>query len=74
MHPVNGYAATMPAKDGSLAHEISLTDDAFKLVFSRRGDHLRIAGTAEFNGHDRDRDWNRVRCQPIVHGVEALFP
>ena len=55
-----------------MAHEVSLTDDEYKLVFSRLGDRLRIAGTAELNGHDRDL--NRVRCEAIVRRVEQLFP
>ena len=66
----------MPVKDASMAHQVSLTDDEFKLVFSRytseQGDRLRIAGTAELNGYDRDL--NPVRCQAIVRRVEALFP
>jgi D-amino-acid dehydrogenase len=41
-------------------------------VFSRLGDRLRIAGTAELNGYDRDL--NRVRCEAIVRRVEELFP
>jgi D-amino-acid dehydrogenase len=72
VYPAKGYSVTMPLKDESMAHEVSLTDDEFKLVFSRLGDRLRIAGTAEFNGYDRDL--NRVRCQAIVNRVEALFP
>jgi D-amino-acid dehydrogenase len=60
-----------------MAHQVSLTDDEFKLVFSRyteraAGDRLRIAGTAELNGYDRDL--NRVRCEAIVRRVEQLFP
>ena len=35
-------------------------------------DRLRIAGTAELNGYDRDL--NRVRCEAIVNRVEQLFP
>jgi len=72
VYPAKGYSVTMPVQDESMAHEVSLTDDEFKLVFSRLGDRLRIAGTAEFNGYDRDL--NRVRCQAIVNRVEALFP
>jgi D-amino-acid dehydrogenase len=49
-----------------------LTDDEYKLVFSRLGDRLRIAGTAELNGYDRDL--NRVRCEAIVRRTEQLFP
>jgi D-amino-acid dehydrogenase len=68
----------MPVKDASMAHQVSLTDDEYKLVFSRyvlatrRRDRLRIAGTAELNGYDRDL--NRVRCEAIVRRVEQLFP
>ncbi len=72
IYPAKGYSVTMPVKDASKAHQVSLTDDEFKLVFSRLGDRLRIAGTAELNGYDRDL--NRVRCEAIVRRVEALFP
>lgn len=71
-YPAKGYSVTMPVKDETMAHEVSLTDDEFKLVFSRLGDRLRIAGTAEFNGYDRDL--NRVRFQAMVNRVEAPFP
>ncbi|MEY4909934.1 MAG: hypothetical protein RL260_3652, partial [Pseudomonadota bacterium] len=46
IYPAKGYSVTMPVKDASMAHEVSLTDDEYKLVFSRLGDRLRIAGTA----------------------------
>jgi D-amino-acid dehydrogenase len=76
IYPAKGYSVTMPVKDASMAHQVSLTDDEYKLVFSRLtgpgGDRLRIAGTAEFNGYDRDL--NRVRCEAIVRRVEELFP
>ena len=76
IYPAKGYSVTMPVKDASMAHQVSLTDDEFKLVFSRLtgpdGDRLRIAGTAELNGYDRDL--NAVRCEAIVRRVEQLFP
>ena len=72
IYPAKGYSVTMPVADAAMAHQVSLTDDEFKLVFSRLGDRLRIAGTAEFNGYDRDL--NRVRCEAIVRRVEQLFP
>ena len=74
--PAARYSVTLPVKDASKAHQVSLTDDEYKLVFSRytseSGDRLRIAGTAELNGYDRDL--NRVRCEAIVRRVEELFP
>ena len=72
IYPAKGYSVTIPVADAALAHQVSLTDDEYKLVFSRLGDRLRIAGTAELNGYDRDL--NRVRCEAIVRRVEALFP
>jgi D-amino-acid dehydrogenase len=82
IYPAKGYSVTMPVKDEALAHQVSLTDDEYKLVFSRlttpatasspRVDRLRIAGTAELNGYDRDL--NRLRCEAIVKRVEQLFP
>ncbi|MBL8305154.1 MAG: D-amino acid dehydrogenase [Rubrivivax sp.] len=72
IYPAKGYSVTMPVKDASMAHQVSLTDDEYKLVFSRLGDRLRIAGTAELNGYDRDL--NRVRCEAIVQRAEQLFP
>jgi D-amino-acid dehydrogenase len=72
IYPAKGYSVTMPVKDAAIAHQVSLTDDEYKLVFSRLGDRLRIAGTAELNGYDRDL--NRVRCEAIVRRTEELFP
>jgi D-amino-acid dehydrogenase len=72
IYPAKGYSVTLPVKDAAKAHQVSLTDDEYKLVFSRLGDRLRIAGTAELNGYDRDL--NRVRCEAIVRRVEELFP
>lgn len=72
IYPAKGYSVTMPVKNSSMAHQVSLTDDEYKLVFSRLGQRLRIAGTAELNGYDRDL--NRVRCEAIVRRTEALFP
>jgi D-amino-acid dehydrogenase len=72
IYPAKGYSVTMPVKDESKANQVSLTDDEFKLVYSRLGNRLRIAGTAELNGYDRDL--NRVRCEAIVRRVEDIFP
>ncbi len=76
IYPAKGYSVTMPVVDPAKAYQVSLTDDEFKLVFSRytseSGDRMRIAGTAELNGYDRDL--NRIRCEAIVRRVEQLFP
>jgi D-amino-acid dehydrogenase len=76
IYPAKGYSVTMPVVDAAKAYQVSLTDDEYKLVFSRytteSGDRMRIAGTAELNGYDRYL--NRVRCEAIVKRVEQLFP
>ena len=76
IYPAKGYSVTMPVVDAKKAYQVSLTDDEYKLVFSRyttdAGDRMRIAGTAELNGYDRYL--NRVRCEAIVKRVEQLFP
>ena len=72
IYPLKGYSVTMPVKNPAAAWTTSLTDDAHKLVFSRLGDRLRIAGTAELNGYNHEI--NAVRCQAIVARVDELFP
>lgn len=72
IYPAKGYSVTLPVADTALAPSVSLTDDEYKLVYSRLGDRLRIAGTCELNGYDTAL--NEVRCQAIVRRTEELFP
>jgi D-amino-acid dehydrogenase len=72
VYPAKGYSVTMPVKDPATAWSVSLTDDEHKLVYSRLGERLRIAGTAELSGYGLEI--NRVRCDAIVRRVRALFP
>lgn len=72
IYPAKGYSVTMPVADPAKAYTVSLTDDEHKLVFSRLGNRLRIAGTAELNGYNTEL--NPVRCNAIVKRVQELFP
>ena len=72
VYPAKGYSATLQLAAGSPAPTVSLTDDERKLVFSRLGDRLRIAGTAEFNGYNLEL--NEVRCTALMQRVRQLFP
>ncbi len=72
IYPAKGYSVTMPVRDATRAPEVSLTDDEYKIVFSRFGNRLRVAGTAELAGYDRDL--NRVRCEALVRRTEEVFP
>lgn len=72
IYPAKGYSATLPVLDPALAPSVSLTDDEYKLVFSRFGDRLRVAGTAELNGESLAL--NPVRCAALVRRTLELFP
>jgi D-amino-acid dehydrogenase len=72
VYPAKGYSATLPVLDDARAPSVSLTDDEYKLVFSRLGDRLRVAGTAELNGYDLAL--NPVRCEAIVRRTLEIFP
>jgi D-amino-acid dehydrogenase len=72
VYPAKGYSITVPVAGADRAPHVSLTDDEYKLVFSRLGDELRVAGTAELTGWNTEI--NRVRCQAIVRRAAALFP
>lgn len=72
IYPAKGYSATLEIQDASKAPQTSLTDDEYKLVFSRLGNRLRIAGTAELNGYSTTL--NDVRCKAITRRVMELFP
>jgi D-amino-acid dehydrogenase len=72
IYPAKGYSATMPINPGALANTVSLTDHQLKIVFSRLGDRIRIAGTAELSGYGTEL--NRVRCEALTRRAEEIFP
>jgi D-amino-acid dehydrogenase len=76
IYPVKGYSITVNLLDEvsqASAPEVSLLDDATKLVTSRLGpDRFRVAGTAEFNGYNRDIRADRIK--PLVEWVQQCFP
>jgi D-amino-acid dehydrogenase len=72
IYPAKGYSVTLPVVREDYACTTSLTDDEYKLVFSRLGDRLRIAGTAELNGFNLEL--NPVRCAAILKRTLDLFP
>jgi D-amino-acid dehydrogenase len=76
IYPVKGYSITVNLTDAQSqagAPNVSLLDDETKLVTSRLGaDRFRVAGTAEFNGVDRDIRADRIL--PLVKWVEECFP
>ena len=76
VYPVKGYSITvdlMEKADQEAAPWVSLLDDKAKIVTSRLGERrLRVAGTAEFNGFNRDiRD---ARIAPLIAWCRTHFP
>ncbi len=76
IYPVKGYSITVSLLDEdsrAAAPWVSLLDDRAKIVASRFGeDRFRIAGTAEFNGANRDIRADRIK--PLVDWCEEYFP
>ena len=72
VYPVKGYSVTLPLEPGDEAPRTSLTDHARKIVISRLGDRLRVAGTAELNGYDTEM--NEPRCAALVKRCFEWFP
>ncbi|MDX1818861.1 MAG: D-amino acid dehydrogenase [Marinobacter sp.] len=72
IYPAKGYSITVPVKNEEAAFNVSLTDDEYKLVYSRLGDRLRVAGTAELNGYSRQL--NLTRCRAIVRRTAEVMP
>lgn len=72
VYPAKGYSITIPLSEGAPAPTVSLTDDEAKVVISRLGQHLRVAGTAEFTGYDTQI--NPARVVPLLRRVRQIFP
>ena len=70
IYPAKGYSATFPVLQPDAVPYTSLTDDQYKIVFSRLGNRLRVAGTAEFIGFDLTI--NPRRCAPLVKRTREL--
>ncbi|PLC49171.1 amino acid dehydrogenase [Pollutimonas subterranea] len=72
VYPAKGYSASFDIVDAAAAPMVSLTDSAHKVVYSRLGNQLRMAGTAELSGYSRAL--NTIRCDNMMHLARELFP
>ncbi len=70
IYPMKGYSITLEAND--LCPNISLTDGLHKIVYSKLGNRVRVAGTAEFAGYDTSI--NEKRIAPIIKAASGLVP
>jgi D-amino-acid dehydrogenase len=72
VYPAKGYSLTLDIGAHRGAPTMSLTDLAWKIVLTRLGTRLRVAGTAELNGYDLGL--NRTRCDSLLKRTFELFP
>ena len=75
VYPVKGYSITINLNDRLdqiHAPTIPLQDNNKKIVTSRLGNKLRVAGTAELT--DVNYDIRRDRIEPLINWVHENFP
>lgn len=72
VYPAKGYSATFDIVEPDAAPTVSLTDSEHKVVYSRLGSRLRMAGIAEIGGYSRAL--NTARCEQMSRLARSLFP
>jgi D-amino-acid dehydrogenase len=72
IQPAKGYSVTVPIAGHNGAPTISLSDEDHKVVITRLGDRMRIAGTVEFTGYNTEMDKDRAKS--ICNIAQSLFP
>lgn len=70
IYPVKGYSLTIMAPPNHIP-KVSILDEHAKIVTSKLGNKFRIAGTAEFTGHDESINPNRLK--PLYEWVNSNF-
>ena len=70
VYPMKGYSLTLEANEYSPIS--SITDGEYKIVHTRIGNQLRIAGTAEFTGYNHTISEHRI--QAIIKAGKTLLP
>ncbi len=72
IYPMKGYSISIDIENSDKAPTVSLTDQYNKIVYSRLGTVLRVAGTAEFAGYDHSIDPERIAT--LKRMVSQCFP
>jgi D-amino-acid dehydrogenase len=72
VRPVKGYSITVPCPDPALGPSRPVTDDTLHIAVTPFGDRLRVAGTAEFAGHDRSVGTARIANLRLM--LRETFP
>jgi len=72
IYPVKGYSVTVAAEGSNMCPRISLTDEERRIVVTRLGTQVRVAGTAELAGYDVTID--HARAASLRQALNALLP
>ena len=72
VYPVKGFSISAPVREASLAPTVSLTDESRRIVCSRLGDTVRVAGMADIGGFDRTPHPARIAL--LRRWLEQTFP
>lgn len=72
IRPVKGYSATLPAAGREGVPQLPIMDHDRRIVITRLGERLRVAGIAEFAGFDRRA--HRARIDGVVDRALAALP
>ena len=72
VYPLKGYSLTVPIVDDAAIPHAALMDEHSKIMVSRLGDRIRVAGMADLVGYDQ-----RVRtdrCKLLLRLTRELLP
>ena len=72
IYPFKGYSITAQVLDAARAPLVSLTDESRRIVCSRLGGRLRVAGTAELGGYGLEIDPARIAA--MLEWAETRLP
>ena len=72
IYPVKGYSITIPTGGYNGAPKIGIHDSSRKIGFSRLGDRLRVAGTAEFGAPNTQPSQSRIEA--LRDRARTIFP
>ncbi|AIL32612.1 D-amino acid dehydrogenase [Basilea psittacipulmonis] len=70
--PLKGYSLTLDIEEEAKAPQLSITDYERKVVYTRLGHKLRVAGIGDRVGMDRRIDPERIRT--MIKEAKDLFP
>lgn len=72
IYPAKGYSISVELEEPDEAPTVSITDETKFMVFSRLGNTMRVAGTAELAGWNMSM--NSVRVDMLKQNAQSLFP